>query len=1342
MEAISKKFEVEKFDGKGDFGLWKYKMLCQLEIFGLGSVLKEKTPSTDVEGEEQKDEKPDPKEQDRELRTKNLISLCLSDLILRKVMQEPTALAMWKALEAEYQTKTLPNRIYMKQRYAGFRMEEHKSIEENMDVFLKLVADLASLDIKISEEDQAIQILTSLPKQYESLVDALKYGSGKEILTVRDVTSSAYSKEVELREKGLLNKSKGNSEGLFAGDNRGRGEKKSDKTWRARSKSNNRSKSRPKFSKECWTCGKEGHFKKQCPERKKPSNSVNIAEEKEEPLVLVASQQATKDEWVLDSGCTFHITPNKDVLFDLEDIEGGKVLMGNNTISEIKGIGKIRIMNDDGSSEILTDVRYMPTMGRNLISYGLLEKMGCRYEGKDFMVQFYKGDKKVISGKYCDGLYYLQGTVLDGEAAVARPDIDLTKRWHSRLGHMSLKGMNILVKDGYLNEKDVKTLEFCENCVLGKAHKLSFPKGKHTTKEVLEYIHSDLWGSPSVVESLGGCFYFVTFIDDFSRKVWIYFLKSKNEVFQNFKEWKTCVETETGKKVKCLRTDNGLEFCNTQMDTLCKEAGIKRHRTCVYTPQQNGVSERMNRTIMEKVRCMLTEAGLEQKFWAEAASTAVYLINRSPSTAINFKLPAEVWSGTKTDLNHLRKFGCTAYVHVTQAKTSPRAMKGVFMGYPDGTKGYRVWLPEELRCTVSRNVIFNEEEMFKDIKGISEKKRKTKKVTFNPVLIQGPSNTTTDTETEDTVQGGVSPASENSEPESASSESEEEVVGAQQENLDNYILARDRIRREVKKPSRFDDSDCVAYALATAEEINKDEPKSYLEARRSKSWKLWNEGMQEEMDSLEKNQTWKLVEKPEKKKIIGSKWVFKLKEGIPGVEKPRYKARLVAKGFSQVEGIDYTEVFAPVVKHVSIRIMLSLVANYDLDLEQLDVKTAFLYGTLDEEIYMAQPEGFVEEGKEDQVCLRLKSLYGLKQSPRQWNRRFDSFMKQQGFEKGAYDPCVYMKGSDSSHMVYLLIYVDDMLIASKDSKEIKRIKDSLKREFEMKDLGAASRILGMDIIRDRKKGTLKLSQGKYLQKVLETFNMAESKAVVTPIGPQFKLKSLTQKEEHEEARFMNVIPYASAVGSLMYAMVGSRPDLCFAVGLISRYMSKPGRIHWEAVKWVMRYLKGALDSDLLFTKGEDFKVRGFCDADYATDLDRRRSVTGYVFQVGGNTISWRSGLQHIVALSTTESEYMALAEAFKEALWLKGFVSELGFKQDDVRVFSDSQSAIHLAKNGGFHERTKHIDTRLHFMRDVIEAGDVTVHKIHTSINPADFLTKCVPGQKFETCLEILKVLP
>lgn len=567
------------------------------------------------------------------------------------------------------------------------------------------------------------------------------------------------------------------------------------------------------------------------------------------------------------------------------------------------------------------------------------------------------------------------------------------------------------------------------------------------------------------------------------------------------------------------------------------------------------------------------------------------------------------------------------------------------------------------------------------------------------------------------------------------SQNEEPNLG----NLDDYVLSRDRGRRQTKPPSKFDDFDVAAYALTCAEEIDMDEPKSYFEANKSKDCEKWNSGMTEEMGSHQQNGTWELVDKPANKKVIGCKWVYKLKPDIS--RNFRYKARLVAKGFSQVEGIDFTEVFAPVVKHVSIRTMLSLVANYDLELEQLDVKTIFLHGTLDEEIYMSQPEGFVEKGKEDKVCLLKKSLYGLKQVPRQWNRKFNSFMKDNKFIRSLSDPCVYIKGEGTSDMVYMLLYVYDMLVASKDKLGIQRLKESLAAEFEMKDLGAANRILGMDIVRDRNKGILKLSQGRYLEQVLRTFNMSESKAVTTPLGCQFKLKALTEEESKGESELMSEVPYASAVGSLMYAMVGSRPDLAHAVGVVSRFMGNPGRKHWEAVKWIFRYVKGTLDFGLTFTKNTEFKVVGYTDADYAKDLDHRRSVTVYVFQVGGNTVSWRSGLQHIVALSTTESEYMALTEGFKEALWLKRFVSELGFLQDEAKVFSDSQSAIHLAKNGGFHERTKHIDTKLYFIRDVIEAGDVTLHKIHTSANPADLLTKAVPGNKLEKGLEFLKVI-
>lgn len=267
------------------------------------------------------------------------------------------------------------------------------------------------------------------------------------------------------------------------------------------------------------------------------------------------------------------------------------------------------------------------------------------------------------------------------------------------------------------------------------------------------------------------------------------------------------------------------------------------------------------------------------------------------------------------------------------------------------------------------------------------------------------------------------------------------------------------------------------------------------------------------------------------------------------------------------------------------------------------MKTAFLHGVLKERVYMEQPEGYVKKGEEDKVCLLRKSLYGLKQSPREWNYRFHTFMIKQGYLRSEYDPCVYLKGSRVEDMVYLLLYVDDMLIASKQMETIQRLKDQLSSEFEMKDLGAARRILGMDILRNRATGTLVLSQSDYLAKVLKTFGMDDCKAVSTPLGSQFKLQATPKGLELEEAREMEDIPYSSAVGSLMYAMVGSRPDLAYAVGLVCRYMSKPARSHWLAVKWIMRYIKGALKVNLTFKRGEDFKIRGYYDSDYASDLD-------------------------------------------------------------------------------------------------------------------------------------------
>ena len=273
--------------------------------------------------------------------------------------------------------------------------------------------------------------------------------------------------------------------------------------------------------------------------------------------------------------------------------------------------------------------------------------------------------------------------------------------------------MDALVRKGYLKREDINTLGFCEACAMGKSHKQSFPKAMHTTKGILDYVHSDLWGSPNVTPSLSGSKYFLTLIDDFSRKVWIFFLRTKDEAFQKFVEWKVLVENQTGKRLKCLRTDNGLEFCNHSFDKVCKESGIKRHKTCPYTPQQNGVSERMNQTIMDKVRSMLVEIGLDAKFWAEAASTAVYVINRSPASAIGFEVPEAIWTGSDPRYDHLKRFGCVAYVHTVADKISPRATKGIFLGYAEGTKGFRVWLLNEEKVITSKDVIFHEDHLYK-----------------------------------------------------------------------------------------------------------------------------------------------------------------------------------------------------------------------------------------------------------------------------------------------------------------------------------------------------------------------------------------------------------------------------------------------------------------------------------------------------------------------------------------------------------------------------------------------------------------------------------------------------
>ncbi|KAH9658397.1 hypothetical protein KPL70_023479 [Citrus sinensis] len=942
---------------------------------------------------------------------------------------------------------------------------------------------------------------------------------------------------------------------------------------------------------------------------------------------------------------------------DNPESESSEGLMARGRPEKRDNKGK-NLMMFDGVIRELTQVRFVPDLKRNLISIGMLDQTGCIIKAEKGVLRVIKGSMVIMKGIKQNGLYVMDGHTAVGEASVTDSKLNRSMLWHLRMGHMSERGLRELQKQGVFGGDQIGALGFCEDCILGKFSRLRFETAVHTTKDKLEYIHSDLWGSAQV-NSLGGCRYFLTFIDDFSRMVWVFALKSKDEVLEKFKNWKTFVENQTGLKVKTLRTDNGLEYCNKLFEEFCEKNGIQRHKIITYTPQQNGLAEKMNRTLVEK------------------------------------------------------------------GKLEPRALKCRFLGYPEGVKGYRLWCVDSKppQCIISRDVRFHEEELL-------NKPR-------NP-----DNNIESGTET-DMVKFQVEPQNlKEPEPETEGAEAEPEA-GIEHESAeseeDTYQLARDRKKRTIRPPKRYAVADLIAYALNAAQELNDDEPRTYQEAITSKNKLEWKRAMDEEMTSLIKNKTWTLIEKPDKRKTVSCKWIFKIKDGIPGAEPRRFKARLVARGFTQNEGIDFTEVFSPVVRHVSIRVILALVAVQDMHLEQMDVKTAFLHGELQEEIVMQQPEGYVASGKEDYVYLLKKSLYGLKQSPRQWYLKFDNFMITHAFNRCSYDCCVYFKETSEGGMIYLLLYVDDMLIACHDMEEIDHLKKLLSREFEMKELGEAKRILGMDIIRNRSKKRLFLTQQNYIQMVLVKFGMDEAKQVQTPLASHFKLSAAQCPQTEAEQQRMACIPYSSAVGSLRYAMVLTRPDISHAVSMVSRFMANSGYEHWRAVQWIMRYLKGTLEVGLVYD-GENKKghtLIGYVDADFAGDLDKRRSQTGYLFTMGGCTVSWKATLQNVVALSTTEAEYTAAAEALKEAIWLKSMTTELGAKQESVTVYSDSQSAIHLSKNQSHHERTKHIDVKLHFVRLEVSRGAVKLLKIHTEENPTDMLTKVVPTAKFILCMNL-----
>ncbi|KAL4379562.1 hypothetical protein GQ457_02G035640 [Hibiscus cannabinus] len=961
------------------------------------------------------------------------------------------AYELWSKLESMIQKKTPRNKAHLVRLLVKLEYNDGQSMIEHLNNFKGFVNQLSKIEMKIDDELQALLLLSSLPESWDTLVVTLSNSAPDGMLTTDTVSDSLMNEEARRKERGLPSQSeanvvenRGRSNSRIKNENRGRSK------TRCYDKSRGQSKSRSKII--CYYCGKPNHKKLECRSLKRdqkngtvkcdqvdPKKRKKIAQplflQKKKKMEFFCSEEIIISilikmiaSWIVDSGASFHVTPHGDFFSTYQPGDFGAVKMGNQETSKIVGIGNVFLKTNTDCKIVMNDVRHVPDLRLNLISAGKLDDASYMNLFSGGKWKLTRNNMIVAKGNKQGSLYVTQGKICKGEANVTCGNSCL-ELWHKRLGHISEKGLQILAQKALIPEVKCKAIQPCIHYLAGKQHKVSFRRGNHPhrRKYVLDLVHTDVCSMNE--KSMGSALYFVTFIDNHSRKVWIYLLKTKDQVLEAFREFHAKVERETRRTFE---------------------------KNPPKTPQLNGVAERMNKTIEERVRSMLSNAQLSKSFWGEAVKTTTKIVNYSPSSALDGEIPEHVWTGKKVSYEHFKVFGCRAFVHIPNDERSKLDAK-----------------------TKSRDVVFLEDQTIEDTKQSGKANEDQPIKTTRPEV-------------------------------------------APQPELRRSV-------REIRPSNRYPPLEYVTV-------VNEGEPQSFDQAMEDDHKEEWLKAMQEEMQYLHENQTYDLVELPKGRRALKNKWVYKLKTNENN-KKPRHKARIVVKGCNQKEGIDFEEIFSPVVKMSSIRVVLGLAATLDLEVEQLDVKTTFLPGH--------------------------------------------------------------------------------------DKKKIDALKKALSNSFAMKDLGSVKQILGINIIRDRSKKLLWLSQEQYIEKVLRRFNMHKSKPVSVPLAGHFKLNKKQSPTSENEKEEMKDVPHSSAVRSLMYAMICTRPVIAYAVGMVSRFLSNLGKVHWEAVKWILWYLRATRNKCLCFGKGKP-ELIGYIDADMAGDTDLRKSMSGYVTTFSRGAISWQS----------------------------------------------------------------------------------------------------------------------
>lgn len=1232
--------------------------------------------------------------------------------ILRRI-ERGDVKAAWKALKEHYSSNNDVRKTILQEKLFSIKRVHLGAVSSFLDEVEEIVAQLGDIEVVIPEDVVWGCIHRGLHDQseYASVLTLIQHDKTKRTLREKLAMIRLRAQELKITES---------SQEVVA--------------LRSTAKNvRNEHKFKTKPNKRiCFRCNKPGHIARDCNVSRYEGGkrtTVKGFQSKEHGWMARTSTQSHSSKWFVDSAATTHITGCKTDFMELQDAHG-IITTANGEHVNIVGRGKVQveIADDKGMKHTkVWDVVYAPEITYRLFSVHQAWQEGARFVwGETVYIQ---GKNRAIFPIEVQGKDFLLHAKPFNESARG------TELWHLRMGHASHSRVNRTVNGQEVAENvETKNDTYCQTCVDGKAHKEIQPRTPNEkAKSIGEIVHTDIAGP--FPTSMGGKRYAIIFVDDYSRMRHVYFMHNKGEAAEKLKQYVDEVTRPREIYLKRIHSDNAMEYFGDKFSQICSTEGAVHTSSAPYTPAQNGVAERSWRIMVEMTRCMLLHAKLPQSFWCAAMDTACHINNRLPTAANGGISPYELWTGRQPTLGHLRVFGCPASILIENSnkKLNSRVIRGIFIGYSKKSKAYIIYLPETRSVRESRSVSFDEQSS----SGWTE--QPGSQVVFG-----------LDGEEFDFFrpkdQNSEKPPEQPQVQESNSQVEESTIIQPNMPTLDHQECEKPsmKLKRDVKSlkspeamgPKMNKGGEIMSSrtrsktnetALMVHANFADDEPRTVEEALSGEHAQQWKTAMEEEIQALKNNNTWVMVPKPENRKIIGCKWVLKIKRGSNGnIE--RFKARLVAQGYTQIEGIDYFETFAPVARLTTFRLLIAVASMNNWEIHQSDVSNAYLNGELSEEIFMHQPPK-MDVGELSQVCKLKKSLYGLKQAGRIWNSLLHEWLQTSNFKRSSLDPCLYIK-REGENLLILLVYVDDLAYTSNKPELVEQFQQDLSQRFNVRHDGLLSWFLGIRVSREKHESTMtyKLSQEIYIQKILKRFGYNNCKPSPTPAI----ISDVTLKNETCDSK-----PYREVIGALMYAMVATRPDIAFAVGRLSRYLDNPSDGNWQGATRALRYLKGTSEYCLTFNgKGN---LEGYCDADFAGDRDSMKSTTGFIFLFGGAAISWKSKLQKLTAQSTVESEYVALNSACREAVYLRQSLIELGIKLDSSTIIhEDNQGAINLATSIAFRDRTKHIRVNFHYVREMIQESEIQLVYCPTEHMIADVMTKPLDKIKFQKFVKFI----